>query len=412
MNQGTALLLNCLRKENPDRKAARLQGYSPADWEAAAQVAQAQRVSPNLYHALKPLQDGITIPAPVISKLRAAYHNSAARNIGLFNRLAEVAALFERNRVPVILLKGAHLADLVYGNLALRPMSDIDLLARESDLSGIHDMLTSAGFNFSGEKPQSNTKHLPPYHKEGGVFIEIHFHIADPPYSERINLEELWNRSRKARLQDQRVHILSPEDLLLHICQHTCIQHGFDNGLTALLDLARIMEHYREELDWQQLFDRSRQWGIERAVCLMLALTEKLLAVSLPPAAQEQIKLNREFTSALDTAEELIFSDSDKQVNTTRYLARFFDGTSWQEKLKLFKQRALPAGSTVYRGERKVADLSFPARILFYLQRTSALIKRYGKTIWLGLRRDPKAVRAMADENKKNHLRDWLSQNK
>ncbi|MGM0652834.1 MAG: nucleotidyltransferase domain-containing protein, partial [Bacillota bacterium] len=331
-------------------------------------------------------------------------------NIGLFNCLAEVAALFERNRVPVILLKGAHLAELVYGNLALRPMSDIDLLARESDLARIHDLLIAAGFRFSGVKPQSNTKHLPPYHKEGGVLVEVHFHLADPPYSERINLEDLWARAGTARLQEQQVKVLSPEDLLLHICQHTCIQHGFDNGLTALLDTAWIMERYRKELDWQQLFTRARQWGIERAVFLMLVLTEKLLATALPPEAQKQIRTGKEFTAALGTAEELIFSRPVSPVKTTRYLARFFGKTTWGEKLSYMKARALPAGTTVYRGEKKVADLNQPARFLFYLQRTAALSRRYGKTIWLGLRRDPQTIQAMQDENKKNRLRDWLSQ--
>lgn len=43
-----------------------------------------------------------------------------------------------------------------------------------------------------------------------------------------------------------------------------------------------------------------------------------------------------------------------------------------------------------------------------YLLRVQTLLKRHGKTIWSGLRKDPQAVTALDMETRKNNLRDWL----
>jgi hypothetical protein len=52
----------------------------------------------------------------------------------LYRQLKEILIEFNKNNIPVILLKGAHLAQFVYGNIALRLMSDIDLLVKKEDL--------------------------------------------------------------------------------------------------------------------------------------------------------------------------------------------------------------------------------------------------------------------------------------
>jgi hypothetical protein len=410
MDKGTALLLGCLKTEEREKKLALLRGCSSEDWEKTLAAAARQRILPNLYHACKPFLNDFKMPGFVSEELRSAYYNAAARNMRLYDRLMETTALFERHKIPVILLKGAHLAELVYGNLALRPMSDIDLLAREGDLDMIHKLLTENGFHFPGTKPQSNTKHLAPYCRDGGVFIEIHFHITDPPYTERFRIDDLWNRSRSADLHGQKVSILSPEDLLLHICQHTCIQHGFDNGLISVLDTAQIAGHYCSTMDWDLLRTRSRQWGIERAVHLMLMLAEKMFGMPMPASLKSQSEPDPEITASLHTAEELILTGSSSPVKTTRYLARLFEGSSWREKLNYLRQRTFPSGETVYAGQRKVGALKPAARILFYLRRVIVQFRRHGKTVWQGLRGDPQTLKAMQSENKKNRLRDWLGQ--
>ncbi|MFO7976693.1 MAG: efflux RND transporter periplasmic adaptor subunit [Candidatus Hydrogenedentota bacterium] len=62
------------------------------------------------------------------------------------------------------------------------------------------------------------------------------------PYwvAERIEVETGLEDSQHSEI----VKGIDAEDLVVTVGQHTCIQHGFDNGLTALLDTAADLERY------------------------------------------------------------------------------------------------------------------------------------------------------------------------
>ena len=62
--------------------------------------------------------------------------------------------------VPFLVLKGAALAHLVYGDPRLRPMRDVDLLIRKADAGRALDVLTRCGFRPGGIAVPSRHHHL------------------------------------------------------------------------------------------------------------------------------------------------------------------------------------------------------------------------------------------------------------
>ena len=405
MADDTGLLLACLRRGAHEVKVAQLRGYTSEDWEAMLKTAVQHRVGPVVYHSLKPLCADLNIPEHILQKLRNIYYASAARNVRLYQELMQTLGLLKREGIAVILLKGAYLAEAVYGNIALRPMTDVDLLAQRGDLARLHDLLISDEYFIKEQSCMSNPKHLAPYHKKNGVCcLEIHLQIVDPPYAERIEMQQLWDRAQGELLQGVEVVTLSPEDLFLHLCLHSCIQHGFDNGLISVLDTAFMLERYEGKMDWEQLWGRAQEWGIERSVYLMLALAEKMLGVPMPEHVRRGMKVERQVLAVLAAAEDLMFQRSK---GTTRYLARLFGPQGWRTKLQYLKQRSFPPRETLYRGEQQLAGKGFE-QYFYYISRVRLLLKRHGKTLWLGLRKNPQTLIALELENKKNDLRDWL----
>lgn len=79
---------------------------------------------------------------------------------------------------------------------------------------------------------------------------------------------------------------LSPDDLLLHLSAHTCVHHVFDNGLTPFVDFHQTLTRFEDTLDWEWLWHRAGQWGLERPLCVMLMMTEWLLGWSAPECAR------------------------------------------------------------------------------------------------------------------------------
>ena len=252
--------------------------------------------------------------------------------------------------------------------------------------------------------------HLAPYTKPGGLKIDVHFDIARPPVSLRYDLGAVWDRAWQYRCQDVETLALCPEDLVLHLSSHTTLDHGFDNGLIPYMDLLKITDCYRDQLDWDQVWDRAFQWGMQRSVFLMLALTERLLGLPVPEPIRQKMILDGKALQALDEAETMIFdTGSGSSENVTPIVARMFGGQGWREKLGYFRRRLFPPKERMSVAFQESGERSNLKLVKLYLTRVYTLTKKHGGIIWSGLRRDPAVLRALENQNRKNSLRDWLT---
>ncbi len=156
------------------------------DWQRAGVIACQNRVGPLVYSALRrlPMPPDAT---PALEVVKCAYVATAARNAVLFGALKMVLEALSAGRTPVIVLKGAALAETVYPERALRPMADIDLLIREEDLEKAECQLRDIGYEVAHD-PQTKTELRTRHHHwvfrsarpvAGGIPIELHWSL-DP----------------------------------------------------------------------------------------------------------------------------------------------------------------------------------------------------------------------------------------
>ncbi len=407
MDRGTAVLLDCLKKDEGEAKLSCLQSFSLEDWEAAGRAAAQNRLAPLLYHILKPYLNKLPAAGSTGKELRSAYLATAARNIKHYRQLLGLVEIFQAENIPLILLKGSHLAELVYGNLALRPMSDMDLLVKAEDLGKVDTVMKREGYSSAEDKQGYSFEHLPPYSKPGAIMIEIHFHIVEPPYSKRFEVSELWERAQRETIEEVDVMTFSPEDLVLHICYHAGVHHGFNAGLVPLLDIDRIADYYSSCLNWDLCRRRAEDWGMERALYLVVALTSKITGMPIPSGLTEHMPSAAELKEVISTTEEIIF---DQKEGASKFISRLFSDEPVKEKLALIKSRILPDREFMFLPGQDDGTGN-PAKITIakaYLSRFRGLFTRHAKSVWLGLRRDPQTIAAMKEESKRNRLRKWL----
>jgi hypothetical protein len=96
----------------------RLETLSNSDWDVLIEESGRYGVASLLYHRLRTFHSDIPIPANVMARLRHIYLQSAGRGMHLYHELGKVLGLLRDENIPVIVLKGVHLAELVYGNIA------------------------------------------------------------------------------------------------------------------------------------------------------------------------------------------------------------------------------------------------------------------------------------------------------
>jgi hypothetical protein len=196
------LLLDCLRQDGRGVPVERLAALTGEGWESLLQAAGRHSLTPLLYHTLKPVMGAANAPPAIQASLRTSYLGSAARNMRLYHELGQVLAAFREAAIPVILLKGAYLAKFVYGNIALRPMSDIDLLIKPADIPRVWNVLAGLGYVTAREDVGQSREHLSPFTKEGCASIEVHFSITDPAFGARCDVDSLFARALPVILDD------------------------------------------------------------------------------------------------------------------------------------------------------------------------------------------------------------------
>ena len=151
-----------------------LERLSVAGWDEVVREAGRHGVIPLLYLRVRDAGSGWAMPARVEQDLRAAYYRGFGRNARLYRSLSQALSALRGAGIPVITLKGVHLAELVYHKIALRSMGDANLLVRKTDLGRAADRLQELGYRparpFWTEATYATSHHLPPFTKDGETY--------------------------------------------------------------------------------------------------------------------------------------------------------------------------------------------------------------------------------------------------
>ena len=136
------LILACARTDPDGQRIQDLVERGP-DWHAILRKIERWGLAPLVYTNLRQAVHSGQVPKPVAERLRHLYHRDTIHGVARRELLRTTLLRFAEASVPVIVLKGAALATLVYPSPALRPMRDIDLLVHRRDLDRVEAVLHS-----------------------------------------------------------------------------------------------------------------------------------------------------------------------------------------------------------------------------------------------------------------------------
>lgn len=260
------------------------------DWAQLEQAALQQGVFPLFFRAVRAL--GEQVPPTAVKRCEGYAQALTHNNLRLAWKLVELAGLLNGAGIEFLVLKGPVMALQAYGDLALRPYTDLDILIRARDFARAYDLLLQSGYEPASKiDPMQRelwlrTDNHFPFTRQGDG-IELHWDVAPRGNTHPLPPEFWWRDTARVEVLGQEVRTLSPENTILFTCLHGA-KHAW-RQLKWAADLAHL---YRacQQLDWLALLERAKALGFHRQVCLGLILAEDLAGLALPAALRERAR--------------------------------------------------------------------------------------------------------------------------
>jgi len=240
---------------------------------------------------------------------------------------------------------------------------------------------------------------------KSGLMVEAHWDLVSPILPCHVDLDGVWSRAQSARFGGVAASVLSPEDLLLHLCTHTVV-HASDMRIRMLCDIAETLCLFEKTLNWAVLIERARRWGVSRCVYVLLRLSRELLRApvgkdhlsALLPEGFEEHRYILALEQLLDT--------HDGGWKTTLATSRLWSSKGIKVKIQYISDRLFLSRETMSLMYFVPAD---SWRIFFYYPvRAKELFTRHLRAAWSLLQGDSAARRSAERLNETLRLREWL----
>lgn len=280
------LILACCGDDSDGELSARIQYIlrEPNDlnWERLLQLAEHHGLVPLTYRRLSMTMDANQFVW--LETFRQQNQINAHRTMGLTIELFNIHKHLAARRLETLPYKGPALAQSLYGNIALRQFSDLDLLVRADDLPAIRSALAELGYRPGIHLMQAAERaYLKSGYEytfdgaEGRNLIEIKWQILPRFYSIGFDVEGLFERAVEVDVGGRRLPTLCDQDLMLVLCVHAA-KHAWTQ-LCSLRDIAQLARS--RALDWDALWMQAKRLGIARIVAVSFLLADKLLGTAL-----------------------------------------------------------------------------------------------------------------------------------
>ncbi|MBI3710082.1 MAG: nucleotidyltransferase family protein, partial [Proteobacteria bacterium] len=267
------------------RLALLLQG--PIDWTHVVETTDRHAVTALV---LRRLADAATqlLPPELVEASEVYIARQRDTNQRLVAELVRIVRALSQQGIAVMPFKGPVLAELAYGDVALRQFRDLDFLVHEADVDRALAVVEALGYivasPLSPVQEGAFRRYAGQYifwRADGDAPIEPHWAFAPRSLAVDLDYAGLWQRAVPVRLAGIELRCLAPADLIAVLCIHGSKEEW--TRLQWICDIAQTLQSF-PDIDWAVVLDRARRHGHLRMVLIGLALARSFLGSQIPPA--------------------------------------------------------------------------------------------------------------------------------
>jgi Uncharacterised nucleotidyltransferase len=302
------------------------------DWDTLRQIVYVETLEPLAYQIVRGKN---LVPTSVEEDWRRAYYHNACRNTLLLRELGEILHHLAEKGVEAIALKGAALAEIVYGDIAARPMSDLDLLIQPQDLSVTRQILAGLGYAPTGVEMHAgfteefrNEEIL----YKGGLVntcVDLHWRLIAPVYYQRtFSTDWFWETALPAKINGTPTLVLGTEAQIVYLCAHLMLHHG-GKSLFWLHDIAEVVTFYQAKIDWELILIKAKEYDLVLSVQQILLRVADEWDIPIPTKVLERLR-------ALQPSQDEVRTFTwQNETQALRLFADLAGAKDWRQQLRI-----------------------------------------------------------------------------
>jgi len=314
-------------------KAVTAAAAGVSDWPRFLRVVRRHRLEGMANHALSAA--AVAVPPEVAEPLEQRAAMIARRSLTMAAESARLQQVFDKAGVANLVLKGAAVTALAYGNAPVKQAWDIDLVVPPEQVETAIVLLGMAGYRMVSPARQLTVEQLRIYVALGRefilagrdqIFVELKWTLDQNPSV----LPGITARSPSRTVVGpggSPIRTLTKDDLFSYICVHGG-RHCFSR-LKWLADVgAWLAQEPTEEIE--RLYRAAEQRGAGRSAGEALLLCRQFLDTDIPPGLAAELEADRA-TVRLARASVLTMAGGDgeqellgRRVATLRVLFAHF----------------------------------------------------------------------------------------
>lgn len=283
-------------------------------------------------HALRKAQ--VELSPAIAQQLAVAAQTDAQRCLMLAAETLRLQRCLDAAQIPVLVLKGAVLAQLAYGSLTLKHSKDIDLLVPRDRVEDALHLLERDGYELVQPARRLDAAQwravfqfgteITVFHRAKRVQIELRWRVVENP--SLFTAADIFARTLNVPLlSGASLRTFAEESQFAYLCVHGA-NHGWAR-LKWLADFNAFIASKSKD-DLERLYHHADALGCGLCVGLALLLCSRLLALRLPERLAGGLRGSRRLKILQAMA---LYLMTGPDVGSTRVtLMQFLTGQGWR----------------------------------------------------------------------------------
>jgi hypothetical protein len=231
------------------------------------------------------------ISAEQQQQFRDKMTQKAVKSLRQLSELITICKSFNSRNLLYSVIKGPHLARMLYGNEAVKVSVDLDLLmVNPGDLADFHRALSDLGYTCFEQKILkgiwkqrlfiSAKREVHFYNRTAGYAVDLHVRPFANTILTRNRYRNFFSDLKLVPFEGINIPVIPYEKYFVYLCHHGAC-HQFSR-IGWLLDIRNYYLQKKETLDIEKLIAVAHSLNIGRSVYLVFYMLEILFKIPIP----------------------------------------------------------------------------------------------------------------------------------